>query len=159
MGRRPGDADKLSVTDATQPGLTSLLELLGLGESALVDVAPFATRTRYTLELFASEREALDDAALALGVSNKSGAKLARAIVRSWLVAPWQHPTQLLEYDFGDEHTWPQSLASVRSEATWPSQCPDPTTALVAALLRLSPAKRRVVLAAVASAAGPTRSR
>lgn len=159
MGRRPGDADRLVVTDETRPGLVAVLDLLGVGESALTDVAPYATRSRYTLELFGAEREALDDAAAVLGVSAKSGAKLARAIVRSWLVTPWHHPAQLAEHDFGDGHTWAQSLADVRAEATWPGQCPDPTTALVAALLRLPPAQRRAVFAVVASAPKPTRSR
>jgi len=151
MGRRPGDPDKLSVTDETRPGLDAVLGLLGIGELALTDAPPLEERARYTIDLYASERDAIDAAALALGVSGKSGAKLARAIMRSWLVTPVRHPAQLLEHDFGDGHTWAQSLSDVQAEARWPGECPDPATAIVGALMRLSPADRRAVIAAVAS--------
>ncbi|KIG11519.1 hypothetical protein DB30_03575 [Enhygromyxa salina] len=115
---------------------------LGLDETALTDVAPADVRHRYTIELYEAERSALDDAAIACGVSTRSGAKLARAIVRSWLAHPWHHPPELVSHEFdrdgtGAVHAWPASLKALESEAKWPGSAADPAPVLSTLLSRL----------------------
>ena len=78
------------------------------------------------MELYPSERAALDDAAIALGVSTRSGARLARAIVRSWLVHPWQQPPELAQHDFGQGHRWADSISAIEAETDWPAGATEP---------------------------------
>jgi hypothetical protein len=153
MGRHEGDANKLD--DPDRPGLAALLAALGVDSSALTDIPPQPERSRYTLELYASERTALDDASIALGISKTSGAKLARAIVRSWLARPWLQPEELASFDFGDDHTWEDSLEEMRVEVAWLEKAHGTVAPLVAILVALSDAERVEVVQLLAASLKP----
>lgn len=119
MGRKPGSMDLLHLDDEQAAALDELLGLLGVSVTAVADAPSKDARTQYTVELFQSEREALDDAALALGLSRRSGARLVRLIARAWLGREDLHPSFLLEADLGDGHDWATAVEAIRSETAW----------------------------------------
>lgn len=130
--------ERLAVTDENQAAFAALLEGLGLDERGIQDAPSKEDRVQIGVELYQSERTALDDAAIVLGVSTRSGARLARAIIRSWLVHAWNHPPELADFDLGDdEHGWADSLEEIRSEAKWPEGAANPAPVFATLIGRL----------------------
>lgn len=114
--------------DWAQQAFEHLLDGLGLDERVISEgYGP--TRSQVNLNLRSEERHALDDAAIACGLGGSP--TLAKAIVRSWLIHPWNHPRELAEYDFGEGHRWTDSLGAIKAEAEWPEGAtgPDPVFA------------------------------
>lgn len=116
----------------------SLLDGLGVDRRAFTE-GYGSERAQVLLNTSESERAALDDAAsVVLGLPGAaSSSRLARAIVRSWLVTPWSHPRELVEHQFDDGCMWSDSLDLIRSTAEWPEGLREPGPVFTAMLGRI----------------------
>lgn len=133
----------------TAPAFEAFLAGLGVDERAVTE-SPLAAKTaQVNLNLYQAERIALDDAATAVGISKRSGNRLARAIVRSWLAHRWHHPAELEQHDFGEGHRWSASLEAIRGQAEWPSGVAEPGPVFATLLSRLDRADLLSVAVAV----------
>jgi hypothetical protein len=142
MGRPPGSTNRLPAESA--PTRAGLLAALGVTELAITDVPPVGERSQFNLELYPEEKAALEAAADAAGIS-KSGAKLARAILRSWLALDWHH-TEL------GTRAWKSALKKLRAEALWWTEGtrPSPAEVVLTILDRLDREDRvRVLVGAI----------
>lgn len=136
MPRPPQSPHRLDVDATTAPILRSFLEGLGLDERALTESPLAKHRSQVSMDLYPEERTALDDAASAIG-AKRAGTRLARAIVRSWLINPWNHPPEFGEHDFGQGHQWATSLEAVRSTAVWTEAASEPPPVFATLIGRL----------------------